>query len=80
MSDPVCAQKKPYVVEMEPDKQYWYCTCGRSADQPWCDGSHNDTPFTPMLVTVEEKKKYGLCGCRHSNNQPFCDGTHKTLE
>jgi CDGSH-type Zn-finger protein len=79
MSDPVCTQKKPYVVELEPNNEYWYCTCGRSADQPWCDGSHQGTGFTPKSFTVDEKKKYGLCGCRHSSNQPFCDATHRTL-
>jgi CDGSH-type Zn-finger protein len=79
MAEPHIAQKKPYVVELEPGKEYWYCACGHSNDQPWCDGSQKAYGLSPVSFTVDEKKKYGLCGCRHSKNLPFCDGTHKTL-
>jgi len=78
MSEPVIAKKGPIVVELEPG-DYWYCTCGRSADQPFCDGSHKGTGFAPQKFTVEEKRKMGVCGCRHSGNQPFCDGGHNKL-
>lgn len=78
MSDPVIAQKSPYVVELEPGT-YWFCTCGKSAGQPFCDGSHSGTDFSPLEVNITEKKKYGLCGCKHSKNLPFCDASHRGL-
>ncbi len=79
MSDPVIAQKKPCVVELEADKSYWWCSCGRSANQPFCDGSHKGTDFTPLAFTVPESKKYGLCACKHTKNAPFCDAAHRDL-
>jgi CDGSH-type Zn-finger protein len=78
MSEPVIAQKYPYALELEPG-QYWWCACGCSANQPFCDGSHKGTEFTPVVFAVEEVKKVWLCGCKHTKNQPFCDGTHKSL-
>ena len=78
MSEAVMAKKGPFVVELEPG-DYWYCTCGRSASQPFCDGSHKGTGFAPQKFSVDEKKKVGLCGCRRSDGQPYCDGKHKGL-
>ena len=78
MSEPVCAQKTPYALELEAG-DYWWCSCGRSADQPFCDGSHKNTDFEPLKFTITEKKKYALCGCKHTANPPFCDRTHKEL-
>lgn len=78
MSDPVIAQKAPYATELEAGNYFW-CRCGRSAKQPFCDGSHKDTGLTPVKFTLEEPKKVFLCGCKHSNKQPFCDGTHSAL-
>ncbi len=78
MSDPVIAQKSSYVVELEPGT-YWWCSCGRSKNQPFCDGSHSGTEFSPMPVKIEEKKTVALCGCKHSANKPFCDGSHNKL-
>jgi CDGSH-type Zn-finger protein len=78
MSEPVIAQKFPYALELEPGK-YWWCACGRSANQPFCDGSHKDTGFSPVAFELAEAKKVWLCGCKHTHDQPFCDGTHKTL-
>jgi CDGSH-type Zn-finger protein len=78
MSEPVIAQKHPHNLDLEPGK-YWWCACGRSANQPFCDGSHKGTEFTPVEFAVEEAKKVWLCGCKHTKNQPFCDGTHKSL-
>ncbi len=75
---PVIAERTPVVMEVEPGTYYW-CRCGRSKNQPYCDGSHKETEFTPVKVEITEKKKVAWCRCKHTNNQPFCDGTHKTL-
>ncbi|MGB4829332.1 MAG: CDGSH iron-sulfur domain-containing protein [Paracoccaceae bacterium] len=76
---PHIAQKAPYPVEVEAGKSYFWCACGRSAKQPFCDGSHKGSSFVPLKFTAEETKKVFLCGCKHSANKPYCDGSHKTL-
>jgi len=78
MSEPVIAARVPVVGELEPGTYYW-CTCGRSANQPYCDGSHAGTDFTPQAFTIEEGRRYALCTCKHTKNGPFCDGSHKHL-
>ncbi len=75
---PVIAATSPAVLELEAGKYFW-CACGRSKNQPFCDGSHKETSFRPIKFEIEEKKKVALCRCKRSKNKPFCDGTHKTL-
>jgi CDGSH-type Zn-finger protein len=80
MSDaPIIAQKAPYPVEVEAGKTYFWCACGRSQKQPFCDGSHKDTGISPVKWTAETSKKAFFCGCKQSANQPLCDGAHKAL-
>lgn len=79
MSEPKIAGKQPVVSEIAPGTYYW-CRCGRSNTQPYCDGSHKGTGITPVEFAIEEKKRYALCLCKHTQRQPFCDGTHRTLK
>lgn len=79
MSDAVIAQKGPYPVEVEAGKTYWWCACGRSAKQPFCDGSHKVTAMTPVSYKADKAARLFFCGCKHSAKQPFCDGTHGRL-
>ena len=79
MSTPKIAQKAPYPVEVEEGKTYFWCTCGESANQPFCDGSHKVTSFTPMKYTADESKKVFFCGCKATAKSPMCDGSHNKL-
>lgn len=78
MSEPVIAEKKPAVLDLEPGT-YWWCACGRSQNQPFCDGSHKGTEFTPQKFELTEAKRVALCQCKKTNNSPFCDGTHTNI-
>jgi len=79
MDKPVATQNAPIPVEVEAGKKYFYCTCGQSKKQPFCDGSHSGTDFKPTLIEVEETKTIYFCGCRASKKGHLCDGSHKTL-
>ncbi|MGA8262790.1 MAG: CDGSH iron-sulfur domain-containing protein [Arenicellales bacterium] len=78
MSEPLIAQKGPFVVELEAGTCWWR-RCGRSRSQPFCDGSHKVTDLTPVKFELDGPKKVALCGCKRTGNRPFCDGTHKGL-
>lgn len=77
MSKPVVADNKPIKVELTKGQEYYFCTCGLSKNQPFCDGSHASTDFKPKSFVAEESGDSYLCRCKHSNNLPFCDGSHK---
>ena len=79
MNKPVCAQKEPYVVEVEEGKTYYWCTCGKSEKQPFCDGSHKDTEFKALAYTAEKSGTVYFCGCKATKNAPLCDGSHKDI-
>lgn len=76
---PKIAQKAPFPVEVEAGKSYFWCACGQSSKQPFCDGSHKGSEFSPIKYTAEDSKKVFFCGCKHSAKMPLCDGTHKAL-
>ena len=79
MADPKIANRFPAVLELEPGT-YWWCRCGMSKKQPWCDGSHAGTEFEPLEFTVEEPKRYAVCQCKRTGGEPFCDGTHSSID
>lgn len=79
MDKAIIAAKAPIAVEVEAGKNYFWCTCGKSEKQPFCDGKHKDTGFTPMKWTAEEDGKKFFCACKQTDGAPFCDGSHKAL-
>ncbi|HEY1719976.1 MAG TPA: CDGSH iron-sulfur domain-containing protein [Magnetospirillaceae bacterium] len=79
MAEPNIAQKAPYKVDLKEGEQYWWCACGLSKSQPFCDGSHKTTEFRPLQYKATETKEAWLCGCKQSASTPFCDGTHRKL-
>lgn len=78
MSEPVIADKKPAVLELEAGTYYW-CKCGRAQNQPFCDGTHKGTEFAPVAFELTQKKRVALCNCKYTTNSPYCDGTHSKL-
>ena len=81
MSEPIVAQKGPFVKEEKKGAKVAWCACGRSQNQPYCDGSHKrlNTGLSPIVVEVDKDGKVAWCGCKHSGTKPFCDGTHRKI-
>lgn len=78
-NEALIAQKAPYAVDVTEGETYYWCACGRSANQPFCDGSHQGTAFEPQAFTAEKTDTVYLCGCRRTGNTPFCDGKHQLI-
>jgi len=79
MSEARVAQKAPFPIEVEAGRKYFWCACGRSAKQPFCDGSHEGTGFTPLAWSADKDRTVYFCGCKQTGKTPFCDGTHNGL-
>ena len=69
---------QPMAIDVEEGKHYFWCSCGKSAKQPFCDGSHKDTDFKPVKYTAEKDGRAFFCGCKKTGNAPLCDGSHKS--
>jgi CDGSH-type Zn-finger protein len=76
--EPIIASKSPTVLDLKAG-EYWWCSCGKSSKQPFCDGSHQGTSFLPQKIEIKEDSKVALCNCKHSQNGAFCDGAHAGL-
>lgn len=79
MDKPKVGGTAPIRIKLEEGKRYAWCTCGASENQPWCNGTHKSTSFTPMVFTQEAEKTAGICTCKFTSNPPFCDGSHNKL-
>jgi CDGSH-type Zn-finger protein len=77
MNEPVRAADGPFGIAVESGKTYFWCSCGKSSKQPFCDGSHKGSEFSPVKYTAESDTKLFFCGCKATANQPLCDGSHK---
>jgi CDGSH-type Zn-finger protein len=76
---PEIAGRAPLPIEVETGKSYWWCACGRSKSQPFCDGSHKGTAFSPIEWQAEKTERAFFCACKRTSNKPLCDGSHKKL-
>lgn len=79
MSKPVIANNHPAQVELEKGKTYFFCVCGRSDNQPFCNGAHKTTDIKPLSFTAEKSGRAFLCVCKQTGKAPYCDGTHKNF-
>ena len=79
MAKGIVAGTSPVPIEVEGGKTYYWCACGKSANQPFCDGSHKGSEFSPVKWTADEAGRKFFCGCKHTAGEPFCDGSHKAL-
>ncbi len=75
---PNIPEKKSIGLNLKEGIYYW-CACGYSKNQPFCDGSHEKTGFAPVEFKVEKEKRFALCMCKHTKEKPFCDGTHRDI-
>jgi len=73
------AGTEPIAIDVEEGKSYFWCSCGQSKNQPFCDGSHEDTNFLPMKWEAEASETKYFCTCKQTEGQPFCDGSHQKL-
>jgi CDGSH iron-sulfur domain-containing protein 3 len=80
MDKPIIVQKAPISIVVEAGKSYFWCSCGKSNNQPFCDGSHQGSEFTPVKYDATESSTKYFCACKHTNAQPLCDGSHKKLD
>lgn len=79
MTEPVIAALKPAIVTLKAGQTVYWCSCGKSATQPFCDGAHMGTEFEPVVFKAPKDDTYYFCQCKHTKNVPFCDGSHKSL-
>ena len=79
MATPDIPAKTPFAIDVEAGKDYYWCSCGKSKNQPFCDGAHKGSEFVPTKFTATESKTVYFCGCKHSKNGALCDGSHKSL-
>lgn len=79
MAAPVIAQKSPFEANVQAGRSYWWCACGQSKRQPFCDGSHKGTEFVPIEYKATETTTVFFCGCKNTKDRPLCDGTHEAL-
>ncbi len=79
MTEPVVAQAAPFAIEVSEGKNYFWCACGRSKKQPFCDGSHKGSGITPLAYKATSDRTVFFCGCKQSSKRPICDGSHNRL-
>ena len=79
MADPVRAREGAYLTDLEGGRTYFWCACGLSRKQPFCDGSHKGTGLAPMQYVAKRDQTVYFCACKHTKNQPLCDGAHSDL-
>jgi CDGSH-type Zn-finger protein len=79
MAEPVAAGKAPIKVSVEAGKDYWWCSCGLSKNQPFCDGAHKGSGLAPSKFTPTSSGDVWFCACKATKKMPLCDGSHKAL-